>query len=67
MTNKHSQETDLFDSVKNLTIPLNGFYAKEITVEELYQHFRERLTKEITTARGEAISVDQSSLTARRG
>jgi len=62
MTNKHAREEDFFLDSYNVQFTLPGWPKdKTITLEEMYQHIRSRLVKELETATGTAIVANGKS------
>jgi len=56
MPNKHTKEEDFFSDSQGVQFTLSGWpNDKTITLEEMYQHFRARLVKEIETSTGVAL------------
>lgn len=53
MPNKHAREEDFFSDSQGVHFTIFGYPKnKTITLEEMYQHFRARLVKEIETEAG---------------
>lgn len=53
MANKHAREEDFFSDSYNVRFTLPGWPKdKTITLEEMYQHIRSRIAKELETETG---------------
>ena len=62
MVNKHAREEDFFLDSQGVQFTLSGWPKdKFITLEEMYQHIRARLVKELETSTGVAIVANGKS------
>lgn len=56
MANKHVREEDFFSDSQGVQFTLSGWPKdKTITLEEMYQHIRARIAKELETETGVAL------------